>query len=257
MRAWKVLLFLLFLVSGINLFGQPLPKRSNPHRLVNDYTGILTQDKREALERKLVEFDDSSSNQIAVIIIQSTNGEDPGDYATRIGREWGVGNKQFNNGVVLLIAKDDRKVFMLLATDWNLRYLTSPVNRLSKPKLFPISSRTIFIVVLTKAPMPLYKQQRGNTSPRWLCRSRKKRWRIRFLFIIVIVIIVIISLILIGEAVRIVHEQARFRIMVAPYRRMGRRKQWWRLGRGGSSGGGGFGGFGGGGFGGGGSGGSW
>lgn len=78
--------------------------------LVNDFTGTLTQEQNDALERKLVAFDDSTSTQIAVVIIPSLNGNDIADYNVKLFRAWKVGNKKTNNGVVLLIAKQDRKL---------------------------------------------------------------------------------------------------------------------------------------------------
>lgn len=90
--------------------GQTLPNAPNPPRLVNDFTGTLTSDQQQFLEKKLVAFDDSTSTQIAVVIIKSTEGQDIAQYAVDLGRKWGIGGKQFNNGVLLLIAKDDRKL---------------------------------------------------------------------------------------------------------------------------------------------------
>lgn len=84
--------------------------KQKPTQLVNDYTGTLTADQRQALERKLVAFDDSTSTQIAVVIINSLEGNDVADFNIKLGRAWGVGGKEFNNGIVLLIAKGDRKL---------------------------------------------------------------------------------------------------------------------------------------------------
>ena len=81
-----------------------------PAQLVNDFTGTLTADQRQALENKLVAFNDSTSTQIAVVIIPSLNGNDISDFNVRLGRAWGVGGKEKNNGVILLIAKGDRKL---------------------------------------------------------------------------------------------------------------------------------------------------
>lgn len=89
-----------------------LPKPPNPPRLVTDMTGTLTQDQQETLERKLVAYDDSTSNQIAVVIISTTGDYDISDYSFALGRSWGIGNKKNNNGVLLLVAKNDRKVFI-------------------------------------------------------------------------------------------------------------------------------------------------
>ena len=102
----------LWLVFGVIqcCYGQNIPAKPNPSRLVNDFTNTLTSDQQAALEHKLVAFDDSTSTQIAVIIIESLEGADISDLALKIGRGWGIGGKEYNNGVVFLIAKGDRKM---------------------------------------------------------------------------------------------------------------------------------------------------
>ena len=82
----------------------------NPPKLVNDYANILTADQHQALENKLVAFDDSTSTQIIVVIVPNLNGKDVADVAIELGIKWGVGGKKNNNGVVLLIAVTDRKL---------------------------------------------------------------------------------------------------------------------------------------------------
>ena len=93
-------------------FAQDLPPRPNPPRLVNDFVNILSGAERETLERKLVAFNDSTSNQITIAIVKSTGDYPPGDYAFALGRAWGVGQKGKNNGVVILWATGDRKIFI-------------------------------------------------------------------------------------------------------------------------------------------------
>lgn len=82
----------------------------NPPKLVNDYANILTADQKQALETKLYQFDDTTSNQITVVIVSRLEGRDIADVAIEIGRAWGVGGKKNNNGVVLLISVEDRKL---------------------------------------------------------------------------------------------------------------------------------------------------
>lgn len=105
-------LFILLLLSTCVITGnsQDIPKQSSPPRLVNDYTNTLTADQADVIEKKLVTFDDSTSTQIAVVIVPSLNGYDVSDYALKLGREWGVGGKDYNNGVVFLISIGDRKI---------------------------------------------------------------------------------------------------------------------------------------------------
>ena len=82
----------------------------NPPKLVNDYANILTADQNQALERKLYQFDDTTTNQVTVVIIPRLDGKDIADVAIELGRKWGVGNKKSNNGVILLVSIEDRKL---------------------------------------------------------------------------------------------------------------------------------------------------
>ena len=109
-KSLKIFLLFLFTAFTLNSEAQDIPKPPSPPRLVNDYTATLTPDQLHTLENKLVAIDDSTSTQIAVVIVETTGGYDVADYALKLGREWGVGGKEFNNGVVLLIAKKDRKL---------------------------------------------------------------------------------------------------------------------------------------------------
>ncbi len=108
----RFLFFISLLLIAFGGSSQKIPDRPNPPRLVNDFTQTLTLDQQATIERKLVAYDDTSSNQIVIVIVASTDDYDPVDYATKLGRAWGVGNKKNNNGVVLLVAKNDRKVFI-------------------------------------------------------------------------------------------------------------------------------------------------
>lgn len=82
----------------------------NPPKLVNDYANILTADQNQTLERKLYQFDDTTTNQVTVIIVPRLDGKDIADVAIELGRKWGVGNKKSNNGVILLVSVEDRKL---------------------------------------------------------------------------------------------------------------------------------------------------
>lgn len=89
-----------------------VPGRPSPPKLVNDFTNppTLTPEQKDALERKLVAYDDSTSTQIAIVIIPSLKGNSLEETALKILRNWGVGGKDNNNGIVILVVKDDRKI---------------------------------------------------------------------------------------------------------------------------------------------------
>lgn len=103
--------FLIYAQNGQNIsIDQIIKTPPNPARLVNDYANVLTPEQRDALERKLYQFDDTTSNQVVVVIVNSLDGRDVADAAIELGRSWKVGDNKNNNGVVLLISKDDRKL---------------------------------------------------------------------------------------------------------------------------------------------------
>jgi uncharacterized protein len=108
MKQFLVILFSFFSLSLLS--AQDLLPKPNPPRLVNDAANVLSPEQRDILERKLVAIDDSSSNQIAVVLIKTLKDYPIEEYATKLFRDWGIGNKKTNNGILLIAAIDDRKI---------------------------------------------------------------------------------------------------------------------------------------------------
>ncbi len=250
------LILLLFSFSFVQAqIENELPARPKPAKLVVDYTNTLAPDQKEALENKLVLFDDSTSTQIAVVIIESTGIYDISDYAVALGRAWGIGNKDINNGVLLLVAKNDRK--MWIATGYGLEGALpdATTKQIIENEIKPNFRENDFYRGLDEGTDAIIAATKGEYTAPENYRNKKDKDGIPAIVIIIIVFI-IISIIKRGGG-------------GGNYNRRGYRNNapgalWWLasggLGGGhssGSSSGGGFGGFGGGSFGGGGSGGSW
>lgn len=105
-----LLFFSLVLSAGLRSYGQNIPPKPNPPRLVNDVAHVMTSDQVAALESKLVAYDDSTSVQIVIVTVPTIGDGSIEDYALKILRDWGVGNKKTNNGVVILAAIQEHKV---------------------------------------------------------------------------------------------------------------------------------------------------
>jgi uncharacterized protein len=115
MKKFLIFIALLFSFCAQAQIEDVLPAKPNPPRLVNDFAGILTPEQEEALERKLIAYDDSTSNQIAVVTLPTLIDKKGVEYedeevALKILREWGVGQKNRNNGIVILVVKNERKI---------------------------------------------------------------------------------------------------------------------------------------------------
>lgn len=81
----------------------------NPTGFVNDYTGTLSADQDQSLEAKLTQFKTETTNEIAIVLVSNLGGDTIENYANELFREWGIGGKEHNNGILVLIAKDDRQ----------------------------------------------------------------------------------------------------------------------------------------------------
>ena len=107
----KRFLYLLFLLAvSLNTLAQNVLPKPNPPRLVVDAGDLLSPDQENILEQKLVAFNDSTSNQIAIVTINSLEEVPVEDYAVKLFREWGIGGAKHNNGVLILVSKNDRKI---------------------------------------------------------------------------------------------------------------------------------------------------
>lgn len=106
---WLLLWTLLIIGSGASAQEEEWMRKPNPPRLVNDFANVLVQSEVQALERKLVAYSDSTSNQIAIVIIGTTGNYDISELSLKILRDWGIGTEK-NNGIVIMVAKDDRRM---------------------------------------------------------------------------------------------------------------------------------------------------
>ncbi len=86
---------------------QPIPPFRAP---VVDAAGVVPDSVERAVNAELVDYQARSGNQVAVAVVKTTGKKSIEDYSIDLAREWGVGQRERDNGVVLVIAYDDRKL---------------------------------------------------------------------------------------------------------------------------------------------------
>src|SRR3989344_7132494 len=96
-------------------FAFPIPVNDG---FMTDAAGVLSADEEAGIENILSDYREATSNEIAVLILPSLDGADIADRAGGRGRAWGIGTGENDNGILLLIAHEDRKLF--LATGYGL-----------------------------------------------------------------------------------------------------------------------------------------
>ncbi len=108
MNAVKTSLVALLLCWAFAAFAQvavpPLTGR------VVDQTGTLSSDEIASLSQKLKDFEARKGSQIAVLIVPTTQPEEIEQYSIRVAEAWKIGRKKIDDGAILLVAKNDRKL---------------------------------------------------------------------------------------------------------------------------------------------------
>ena len=104
--------FLLLALSFTSWAQGDFPEKPNPPRLVNDFSKTLSDNEVRQLESKLLAYNDSTSSQVSIVLINSVGPYDISDYAFQLGDKWGIGRKDKDNGILILAAIKDRKVFI-------------------------------------------------------------------------------------------------------------------------------------------------
>ena len=113
MNTIKIVIFLLGFFSSQITFGQfTIPEKPKKKTSVYDYVGLFSDNEKINLERKLLRYSDTTSTQIVVIVIATTANESIGILTPRWAQEWGIGQEQEDNGILILLAQTDRKIWI-------------------------------------------------------------------------------------------------------------------------------------------------
>jgi uncharacterized protein len=93
----------------------PLPPPTAP---VNDYAGVIDEETKAALNKRLTEYQRTSGMELAVAVVRTTGERPIFDYSLAVARGWGIGSKHTDNpGALLFVAVDDRKYFTQVSKD--------------------------------------------------------------------------------------------------------------------------------------------
>ena len=248
----KLLVCLLFTQISFAQFTIPeIPKFQTS---IYDYANVLSAGEKSQLEEKLIKYSDSTTTQIVVITIESLKGEDIGILTPKWGQAWGIGGtKQNDNGVVILLAKAERKIWISVGYGLEDRLTAGIGGEITRNIIIPEFKTGSYYNGLDKGTDAIFDVFKGKyKGTRQKNKDDGGGIPIIFFIIIFIIILVIISKNNKGNGSGIGRTPSLLDVIILSS--MGRSGGGF-----GSSSGGGFsgGGFGGGGFSGGGSGGSW
>lgn len=258
----KILSAILFFTAWMGM--SQVAERPEPPKLYNnlskEFPDFISNEQSATLEEKLEVFANETSNQICIVVIDDLNGYEAGQYATELGNKWGVGKKDKNNGIVILIkptgGKGQRNLFISVGYGLEGAIPDLATKRIRDEEMYPYMAQGQFYEALDNATTKLMKLAKGEIDVKDYTRRRNEQGGgLTFLILAVIIIIMLIRMFKGGGGGHTLSSVGRSLFWASMFSNSGRGGSSW--GGGSSSSGGGWGGFGGGSFGGGGSGGNW
>ncbi|KAE9542012.1 TPM domain-containing protein [Ursidibacter maritimus] len=141
------------------------PTVPKPFRYVSDYTQTLTQQDRQILENALIDYASKTSSQIAVVIVPNTNGEAVSSYSHNLFNQWGIGRQKENNGVLLLIAKDDRKLFIATGRGLEAALPDAIASSIIRNDITPYFKQNLYAQGIAKGLSSIIAATQGEYAP--------------------------------------------------------------------------------------------
>lgn len=188
------LLFILFLVNPIIGFAQyEIPPVPEFQTSVYDEINLLTASQKSNLEQKLIRYSDTTSTQIVIATISSTKGEYINYLGAQWAEKWGIGQADKDNGIFILLARDDRKIG--INTGKGVEHLLTDAmsKRIIERDIIPYFKQNDYYGGLNRATDAIFEVMTGEYQG---TRQNEVRFPFEifiFLFIIFVIFIIAIS----------------------------------------------------------------
>jgi uncharacterized protein len=255
-----IVLVCMFTQIGFSQF--TIPEKPSFQTSVYDYAKVLSDTEKQQLEDKLVRYSDSTTTQIVVVTIDNLKGEDIGILAPKWGQEWGLGQAKEDNGVFILLSKEDRKIWIAPGYGVEDKLIARTTGEIVREIIIPEFKAGSYYKGLDKGADAIFDVLKGKYKGARKHGLNKGVSPFVILLVLFVIVLIIVSSVKGngkgGRGGGFMRSPSLLDIVILSS--LGRSSGGGGFGGGfgGSSGGGGFGGgFGGGGFSGGGAGGSW
>src|SRR5210317_1468059 len=160
----KRFLFILIILGWFH-FGYSqfeIPETPKFQTSVYDYISLLSSSEKSALEEKLIRYSDTTTTQLVVAIISSTKGENITFLGANWAEKWGIGQKEEDNGIFILLAKDDRKI--AINTGYGVEHLLTDAmsKRIIERDIIPYFKRNDYYGGLNIGADSIFKVLQGE-----------------------------------------------------------------------------------------------
>lgn len=251
-------LYLLLLLSWFGTLLGQIPKAPSPTRFLNNLSNanIISEAEQAQIEKRLDQFEQETSNEISVVIIDDLGGDEPWHFATEIGEAWGVGKADKDNGLVFLIKPTQenggRQVYLAAGRGLEATITDLTCQDIIQHEILPEFKQNQYANGINKALDILFGLAKGEINEKSYRKQLHQNDWVKGVFGLLAILFILFLIIKRGGGGGTTFGGRRGGPGFFYFGGYGG-----GFGGGSSGGGGGFGGFGGGSFGGGGSGGSW
>ncbi len=160
--AYCLLFAFLLITPFLSSAQKPIPELWGHH--VHDDAHVLAQETIDALEQRLKVYEDSTSNQIAILTVQTLDGEVLEEYSLKVAEAWKLGQKDKDNGVLLLVAVDDHKMRIEVGQGLEGVLTDAHSNRIIRNELTPNFRNSDYDAGVTAAVDAMIKSIGGEYS---------------------------------------------------------------------------------------------
>ncbi|MFT6850317.1 MAG: hypothetical protein ACJATA_001130 [Sphingobacteriales bacterium] len=185
----RLLLLTLFTFSfSIGLKAEEIPEKPNPPRLVVDDARILSAQELGFLEQKLRTYNDSTSTEMVIYITSTIGMYDQVDFAQRLGEKWGVGKKGKDNGIVILVAVNDRKMAIVTGYGMEATVTDAATTTIRESYMKPAFRQQNYFQGLDDATTVIFKLASGEFTADQVAQKSKPNKSSLFLFVIILIV---------------------------------------------------------------------
>ncbi|MFH4969461.1 TPM domain-containing protein [Gaetbulibacter sp. M240] len=186
-----LLLCTTFLFFNVVFAQYKIPDKPEFQTSVYDYYHLLDASQKKQLEQKLIRYSDTTSTQIVIAIIASTQGENINYLGAQWGEKWGVGQAKEDNGILILLAKDDRRI--AINTGYGIEHLLTDAlsKRIIENDIIPYFRNDDYYGGLVRGSDAIFEVLTGAYEGSRKPTKNRKGSKFPFFLIVVFIIIII------------------------------------------------------------------
>ncbi len=183
---------LLFVVSTLKAQDY-LPAIPKEQTSVYDYANLMSTAEAKTLEQKLIRYNDTTSTQIVVISVKSLQDNEISMYATELAHKWGIGQAEKDNGILILVSKDDRK--MTIRSGYGVEHLLTDAlsRRIIENIMKPEFRQGNFYGGIDKATSAIMQIMNGEYQGEPEQKTKNKGFPPILIFVIFMIIMMFLS----------------------------------------------------------------